>query len=49
VTITYEAGVVPKTKDQCRSGGWQNVVDDQGRPFRNQGLCIAFVQHQLHA
>lgn len=33
----------PETRDDCRHGGWRDHVDDGGRPFRNQGACIAFV------
>jgi hypothetical protein len=29
--------------DQCKDDGWQNLVDDQGEPFRNQGRCVSFV------
>jgi hypothetical protein len=36
---------VPTDKDQCKHGGWQNFVDDQGDPFPNQGQCVAFVMH----
>jgi hypothetical protein len=36
---------VPTDKDQCENGGWQDLVDDQGEPFRNQGQCVAFVNH----
>jgi hypothetical protein len=36
---------VRTTPDQCRNGGWQSLVDPNGEPFRNQGSCIAFVQH----
>jgi hypothetical protein len=32
------------SKDQCKDGGWRDFTDDQGRPFDNQGQCIAFVQ-----
>jgi hypothetical protein len=35
----------PTTKGQCRGGGWQHLVDAQGRPFTNQGRCVAFVEH----
>jgi hypothetical protein len=28
------------SKDQCRDGGWRNFP-----PFKNQGQCIAFVNH----
>jgi hypothetical protein len=35
----------PRTKDDCKEGGWRDFTDDEGRPFDNQGQCIAFVQH----
>jgi hypothetical protein len=34
---------VPTDKDQCKDGGWQNLADDQGEPFPNQGQCVSFV------
>jgi hypothetical protein len=34
---------VPTDKDQCKHGGWQNLADDQGEPFKNQGQCVSFV------
>jgi hypothetical protein len=34
----------PATRDDCRDGGWAERVDDQGRPFVNQGQCIAWVE-----
>jgi hypothetical protein len=43
-TITLPART-PETRDDCRHGGWRDLVDDAGRPFRNQGHCIAFVNH----
>jgi hypothetical protein len=36
---------VPTDKDQCKHRGWQNLGDDQGEPFRNQGQCVSFVEH----
>lgn len=33
----------PVDPDDCRNGGWRELVDDQGRPFANQGLCIAWL------
>ena len=36
---------VPTDKAQCRHGGWRNF----GSMFKNQGQCIAFVQHQARA
>jgi hypothetical protein len=34
---------VPTDKDQCKNGGWRNLADDQGQPFKNQGQCVSFV------
>ena len=34
---------MPTGKDQCKNGGWQNLADDQGEPFPNQGQCVSFV------
>ena len=33
----------PETKADCRRGGWRNVTDNGGRPFRSQGACVRFV------
>ena len=33
----------PATKAACKKGGWRNLANDQGRPFRNQGQCVSFV------
>jgi hypothetical protein len=33
----------PADTGECMNGGWRELVDDQGRPFANQGLCIAWV------
>jgi tripartite motif-containing protein 71 len=35
----------PANKDQCKNGGYANYVDDNNQPFRNQGQCIAYVNH----
>jgi len=35
----------PGSVAECRHGGWRNVVDDEGRPFRSQGACVAWVRH----
>jgi len=34
-----DAQPVPTTKDQCKGGGWKQFG------FKNEGLCIAFVNH----
>ena len=33
----------PASKADCRDGGWQQVTDDQGTPFKNEGDCVSFV------
>lgn len=33
----------PTHKSQCKNGGWMNLVDHNGRPFVNQGQCVAYV------
>jgi hypothetical protein len=34
---------VPTSTEQCKKGGWMNLTDDAGRPFKNQGDCVSFV------
>jgi hypothetical protein len=36
----------PQSKDHCKNGGWRTLVDDRGRPFRNQGQCVSYVNHR---
>jgi hypothetical protein len=43
--FTYEIPVAV-TKDQCKKGGWQNLADDEGNAFKNQGDCVSFVASQ---
>lgn len=33
----------PRSKNDCRNGGWRNLVDAAGQPFRNQGQCVSTV------
>ena len=35
----------PETKNDCKHGGWRNLGDDTGQPFRSQGDCVSFVAH----
>jgi hypothetical protein len=35
----------PTNKNQCKNGGYVNYSDDSNQPFRNQGQCIAYVNH----
>ncbi len=34
---------VPTSSDQCKKGGWQNLTDSDGTPFKNQGDCVSYV------
>ena len=43
--FTYEIPVAAN-KDQCKNGGWQNLADDEGNSFKNQGDCVSFVATQ---
>jgi hypothetical protein len=36
---------VPTGKDQCKHGGWKTFTSP---PFKNQGQCIAWFNHQQH-
>jgi hypothetical protein len=47
--VVHDAQPTPSTKDDCKNGGWGNFTDDQGEPFRNQGLCESFVLRTFHA
>jgi hypothetical protein len=39
--VVADAQPLPTSKDQCKNGGWRNY----GSTFKNQGQCVAFVQH----
>ena len=39
------AVAMPATKDECKRDGWRNLTDDEGSQFKNQGACVAFVNH----
>ena len=32
---------VATTKAQCKNGGWMNVTNANGNPFKNQGQCVS--------
>lgn len=34
---------VPTDMNQCKKGGWMNMTDTNGNPFKNQGACVSFV------
>jgi hypothetical protein len=35
---------VPSTKDDCKDGGWSELVRSDGTPFKNQGACVSYVE-----
>ncbi len=30
------------TKDECKHGGWQSMIDNAGNSFKNQGDCVSY-------
>jgi hypothetical protein len=39
---------LPSSARACLGGGWRSLSDAQGRPFQNQGKCVAFmVRHPV--
>jgi len=36
----------PNSKEDCKDGGFVNLTDADGNPFKNQGQCVAFANHQ---
>lgn len=40
--IAILSSAAPKTKDECRNGGYKKFTPPVG-PFKNQGQCIQFV------
>src|SRR5437764_847838 len=33
----------PASKADCADGGWQQLTDDSGTAFKNEGDCVSFV------
>jgi hypothetical protein len=38
---TYDT---PTNANECKNGGWMNLVDGNGKPFKSQGACIKYTQ-----
>ena len=34
---------VPQSKANCKKGGWKDLTDNTGTPFKNQGDCVSYV------
>jgi hypothetical protein len=43
-TAKFNASNPPLTKDDCKNGGWQTRTTASGKPFKNQGACIEYVE-----
>jgi hypothetical protein len=45
-SIGARAGAAPPASvQQCKDGGWQTLTDTSGQPFKNQGRCISYFNH----
>jgi len=43
ITGTLTIPEVPSTTAQCKNGGWRNLQNTDGAPFKSQGECVSFV------
>lgn len=48
-TYNFELTNTPTSKEQCKNGGYQNLTDDNGNAFPNQGQCVSYFNHQSHS
>lgn len=37
----------PASKDACKKDGWKALQDSNGNAFKNQGQCVAWVEHNM--
>ncbi len=44
----YTLKKVVTTKNQCKNGGWQNVMTAKHWGFKNQGQCVSYVEHAIN-
>ncbi|MGH2409069.1 MAG: hypothetical protein ACRDFX_01575 [Chloroflexota bacterium] len=44
-TYDFQTSNPPASKEQCKHGGYQNLTDGNGQPFKNQGQCIKYFNH----
>ena len=43
VDMSATLAQLPTSKSDCKKGGWRNLDNDKGKPFKNQGACVSFV------
>jgi hypothetical protein len=48
VTSTVVVPTWPTDPAQCKRDGWRHLTDADGRPFRNQGDCVSWVEPVVH-
>jgi hypothetical protein len=41
-TYNFEPFQSPSDKNECKKGGWQDLTDQNGQPFKNQGECVSW-------
>lgn len=41
-TYTYDEKGHPRNADDCKDGGWMDLVNDEGDDFKNQGDCVSY-------
>jgi len=41
----FELANTPSNKDECKKNGWEGLTDENGQPFRNQGQCVSYFNH----
>ena len=39
----YDGSSAPEAKQDCMKGGWEELSDRDGVPFKNQGDCVSYV------
>ena len=44
--LSNSTPTVPTDKKQCKNGGWQHLIDNNGQCFESQKACEAFVKSQ---
>ncbi|HET7673360.1 MAG TPA: hypothetical protein VFK11_02515 [Candidatus Saccharimonadales bacterium] len=41
----FEPFATPRDKDACKNDGYMALSDQNGQPFKNQGQCVAYANH----
>jgi hypothetical protein len=47
ITGTVTVPDRPQAKDDCKNGGWRDLVDDAGEAFADQGQCVSWANQNL--